>query len=742
MPTELLLAPVGAGKTDRALAALVEMLRHDPFAKVWVLLPTRRQEDAFRQRLIDYDPGRQIYFNVEFFNFYSLYARLLDMAGQPQRELDNSARLRLLRGILVGLLQDGELELYERIADKPGFIQVVADFIYELKQNVIFPEDFGMQAHSAKDRDLSIIYAAYQDTLQKYGLVDREGEGWLALELVARDAYQHLARDVALLVVDGFDQFNTLQLQLLALLASRVERTLVTLARVVGRERTVGRRFEEAREKLLAMHDSFGVPVAEITIAAFDKETRLPALRYLAENSFLPPGNPRPSDGCLSLIEAPDPAQEAAAVLRRVKRLLLTSDCAPDDIMIAVRDWPRYATHFATYGNTYKIPLSLHYGEPVTENPAVIALLNLLELRDRNFRRRDLLDALRSPYFEIVGFGDEQVDLLEKVSQSQLVIGGRAEWLAAIEAATKQQPDDELEQVVLGIDVAGRLNQAMTTFFDAVTPPTAGSIGQFVGWIEGLIGSDKPDPDEEVNPSGENGYSLRMFGQVRDVGTPDAVVSRDLSAMQTFKGVLRNLLAAQNLFVSLKMSAAVTQDWGSFLADLKLGLSSVTVDRDTNRAGKVLVTTVTDARGLPHKHLFIPGLSEGIFPTPTKPNELYLDSERVALTERGITLETSAERAADEGLFYELVNQACETLTLSRPTVQNGALWPESHLWRAVSDLFSDSQAIIEANRVKLGRVVRAEDVATIEEAALAVADALSQFDNDDSKSHTGAEGL
>ena len=736
MTTELLLAPVGAGKTDRALAALVETLRQDPFAKIWVLLPTLRQEDAFRQRLIDYDPGRQIYFNVEFFNFYTLYARLLDMAGQPQRELDNSARLRLLRGILSRLLQDGELELYERIADKPGFVEVVAGFIYELKQNVNSSRRFhGLSGASRKRPRLIYHLCGISGYITEIwaGRPGRRrvvGAGFGG----ERTVPDHLVRDVALLVVDGFDQFNPLQLQLLTLLASRTSRTLVTLAQVVGREQTVGRRFEEARKQLFAMHDSFGVPVVEISITALDNDTRTPALHYLAENSFLPVSTPRPSDGCLSLIEASDPAQEAAAVLRRVKRLLLTTDCTPDDILIAVRDWPRYARHFASFGHTYKIPLSLHYGEPASENPAVIALLNLLELHDRHFRRRDLLDVLHSPYFDIMGFDDEQVDLLEKVSQSQLVIGGRDEWLTAIEAATKQQPEDEFEQTIIDIEDAAHLTQYLTAFFDAVTPPMMGSIGQYVRWLESLIGSDMPDPDEESTLIEDGSYSLHMFRQVRDDGVHDTTVSRDLSAMQAFKGALRNLLAAQNLFASLDMAGTATQDWTSFVADLKLALSSAAVDREANRAGKVLVTTVTDGRGLPHKHIFIPGLAEGVFPAPAPQNAVYLDSERVALTERGITLETSAERAADEGLFYELICQACETLTLSRPTVQNGALWPESHLWRAVRDLFSDAPVITEANRVKLGGVVPAEDVATVEEAALAAADALSQTDMSDPK--------
>jgi hypothetical protein len=56
---------VGAGKTETALNALTEVLQRQRFARVWVLLATRRQQDAFRQRLIELDDGRNLYFNVD-----------------------------------------------------------------------------------------------------------------------------------------------------------------------------------------------------------------------------------------------------------------------------------------------------------------------------------------------------------------------------------------------------------------------------------------------------------------------------------------------------------------------------------------------------------------------------------------------------------------------------------------------------------------------------------------------------
>ena len=250
MPVEILLAPVGAGKTEFALERLAQTLAAQPFARVWVLVSGKRQEDAFRQRLAERDDGRSVYFNVEFFTFYQLYHRLLSIALQPPRMLDDAARFGLLRAILNDLKQSGQLKVFDSIAATPGFVDIVAGFIYELKQNLVYPLDFSNAAQSPKDHDLALIYSAYQEELQEHILVDREGEGWLALEVIKRPEYETIGREVDLLLVDGYDQFSPLQASLLMLVAERAQNSLITLATVPERSETVGRRFAETLAQL------------------------------------------------------------------------------------------------------------------------------------------------------------------------------------------------------------------------------------------------------------------------------------------------------------------------------------------------------------------------------------------------------------------------------------------------------------------------------------------------------------
>ncbi|MBE2272305.1 MAG: PD-(D/E)XK nuclease family protein, partial [Anaerolinea sp.] len=236
----------------------------------------------------------------------------------------------------------------------------------------------------------------------------------------------------------------------------------------------------------------------------------------------------------------------------------------------------------------------------------------------------------------------------------------------------------------------------------------------YVEWLEALIGHDAPDPDED-EPPGVPEYTLNLPDAIRRI--PDArftpLMERDLAALSEFKALLRGLLSAASLFSALKLHGGYTSD--VFLRDVRIAVEGAAYQRGKVRDGRVLITSVSDARGLPHDHVFIPGMAEGVFPAPTPEDPLLLDSERARLQANGVELPTQAERADDEGLFYELIGLARESLTLSRPCYKNGEVWAESHLYRAVRAVFP----AVKPEQVRIGAVIAPDDVATRGEACV-----------------------
>jgi len=729
MPTTVQLAPVGAGKTEFALNRLLQFVHHKekPFLKTWVLLATRRQEVTFRQRLVEMQAEQNVYFNVEFFNFYTLNARLLNIAGKPPRKIQSSARISILRTIVADMLENDELDFFHKIADTPGFIAVLADLIDELKQNSVRPDSFDTGAHTAKDIEIAKIYHRYQDTLIDNTLVDLEGEGWSALAILQNDKVK-VNHDVDLLLVDGYDQFTPVQAQLLAELSRTISNVDITLTTIPDRGADYARRFSRALDRIEKAHHDAHVDF-ERTYLQREHIERHPDLDQLGQLIFQGTAQ-NPDSDAIKLIEMPTPAEEVMAVLRAVKQQLFDG-VRPDDILIALRDWTRYEAFFESYQKLYNLPLLLHHHPAYHKTPVIAVLIDLLELAP-DFRRRDVLDVLRSPYIDS-GLTPEQIELLDKISrEKQLVRGTKRDWLEMIEFASviRFDEDGEEEDLLLTPDEAGELSINLEAFLDGITPPDYDDVESYVNWLEHLVGRDpNQDPDhlDEIDLwYDEADFSLNIAEHIYagDTST-EAIIRRDISALNGMKTILRHLLTT-DLFLRATLQHERPINWETFWADLKLSLqNTVDVPGNPSRTGRVLVTTATDARGLPHQHVYILGMAEGVFPAEVSEDPLYLDTERKRLQADDILLETQAERIDDQGLFYELISLPRQTLTLSRPTVQEGKVWIESHMWRAVRTVFPD----LTIDAMAVGNVVHPEHSASPDEALLAVASYLNKRD-------------
>lgn len=726
------LAPAGTGKTARLLALLRDMTQSERsrLPKVWALLATRRQALNFRRGLAELDEEVSVYSNIEFFNFYSLNARLLKSAGAPVRRLNNLTRFGLLRQLLGEMQADGQLDYFQRIADTRGFVSIVAELIDELKQAGVDVADFAAAARNAKEEEIALIYRRYQATLRRSDLADVEGEGWLALAKLRERP--EIASDVDLLIVDGYDQFTLVQAQLLAALARAIDEIHITLTdlpsanaeallhRSVRARQELGRAFAKARIDL------------KFETIAPDSSEREADLELLSQRVFR--DLPAASGGdAIQMIAMPNPAEEVRSVLRKIKRQLLDG-VQPDDILVALRDWQRYATHFETGREEYDLPLLLHHESGLHTTPVIAVLIDLLGMAPQ-FRRRDLLDVLRSPYID-AGLEAEQIDLLDRISRERLFLGGAAaDWLDLVRRAGRSvnRDNEDAQVTVLPSEQREALFSRLSAFFDGVRPAGRADTDAYIDWLETMLGVDsQSETPSAASQTAWKSFSLNIIARARQhTGGSAEIIRRDIAALAGLQGILRDMAASEDVLRATIGGTAGHIDWRQFWSDLKQALETTAADPfNRSRVGQVLVATASEARGLPHRHVYILGLAEGLFPAEISEDPLFLDSEREHLQANGIQLATQAERIDDQGLFYELISLPRDSLTLSRPTYQAGKVWIESHLWRAVRRVYPELK--VETGAV--GSVVEPEEAASGTEALLGVASRLNAKRMDDAK--------
>ena len=718
MAIHLMIAPAASGKTHRCIQRLKELRASasaGPLAPVWVCLPNALQVSAFRARLA----AEGGLLGIRSGAFGSFYRDLLSRGPLiPRPQLAAAAQYRVLRVLAEEAARRGELPHYGPIAAKPGFCQELLSLIRELKALYIRPAELARLwgDGAPAQRDLAALYARYQGWLEAHGWADEEELGWQALD--ALDESPDLGRDLALLLVDGFDHLDEVQLRALARLGQRVGELCITLTGQAGPARLAQRRFDRAREALEAR---LGVsPTYE------DAEARLhPALARLERHIFdiAPPHLPD-GQGAIAFLEATDPPGEAREALRWLKARVVQDGYSPGQVALLARDLGPYRSYLREAAAEFGLPLRLADQEPLASNPCIAALLDLLALALRDWPWRQVVDAWRSPYLDWGGLGVEiapaDADRLAAAAHWGQVVQGRAAWQETLARLARPiaeaAGDDESREAPFPPEEGQRLLSLWQGFVRAVEPPPLGTVAEQIRWVEERIG---PLPDEE--DEGEGGASLRL-GQRAQHPDP-AIQRRDERALHAFKEVLRGLwLAAETVGAAEAVGAADPAPYARFWADLSGAVAAATYalpeDDDGPGARSILASDVHHARGLAFDAVALIGLAEGAFPRPRREDPLFPDAERERL---GAPLESE-----EPTLFYEAITRARSHLLFTRPRLaEDGAPWEPSPFWEAARGLLDAPDVrVVRAGQPREGDAASAAEWLLTLAASGAAADA------------------
>jgi len=667
MPTRLLLAPAGHGKTQFVIEQIRATLASEPLSPIIVIVPNSIQAAGFRQRLCA--AGGAL--GVDVHTFHTLYAELLTRAGQPIPLLTDPVRIRLLRSIVDDLCERGAMTHFAALRDKPGFVALLRNTIEELKRARITPDLFtaSVKGMGARLEEIALVYSAYQDWLQKQNWADNEGRGWLAA--IALESNPALGTDTRFLAVSGFDEFNPTQLKVLSLLANRAKETLITLTGDVEHpQRAAHQRFHRAQQAITSS--------LNLQPEAMDSSSMLAAgIANVEVNLFGRSNDFSRSEATevattVEFIEAQTRAVEARAALRWVKARVVRDGMKLSDVAIFARDLEPYRPFLEETAAEFGIPLRVVGGQPLNQNPAIAALMSLFSLPAQDWSRRALIESWRSPYFDFSGLGIDSsfAAMLDEISRVGKVSQGLSQWREAFELREKKKAtSDEDGEAVNSVPQDERIKDKFESFVDLLTPPSQASIREFVKFVETLIGDDMPSSDE-------NGLNV-----VACTRANQATAERDISALQAFKDVLRGLVLAESVLEN------DTQEYPDFYKDLRGAVDSATYTVPAESG--VFVASALDGRGLSFEAVALMGLSEGEFPKQEREDILLRESDRAALH-----LETKLH--GDEGtLFYQAVTRGRQKLLLTRTYLaEDGQAWEASPFWAEINRLVGDQPKV------------------------------------------------
>ena len=366
MTIEVIITPPASGKTADCIERILVVHKERPLAQVWAVVPNPQKAAYFKFRLAEAGGGMGVRVGA----FRNFYKEVLEENGSYAPVITPALSHRLIQETVREAYSAGELTHYAAIKDKPGFLSVLRDAFAELRSAMVRPSAFLEYTCGASParRELAILYDRFIARLETLGWVDGEGQAWQAIE--ALETNPDLASRLSLVIADGFTSFTATQRQFLKQLGKQAGELLITLTGEVGSTRQVDGRSlavltDLQRDLSIEIHELKGSP-------------HLPEEILHMQQHVLDPGEVKQLDTPKPfLLEARSQSDEAREALRWIKQLHVRAGSSA-----LARSTPPIwrCINRCCAAAMNLVSRFTSQTDPLSESPAVLALLSLLRL--------------------------------------------------------------------------------------------------------------------------------------------------------------------------------------------------------------------------------------------------------------------------------------------------------------------------------------------------------------------------
>jgi len=672
MSVTLITGPPGSGKTERLLGGYRQLLgERPPGAGLW-LVPNWRAGTALRQRLLEGPSSERLNgcFAPGVMTFETFADSVLESSPTAVRPLRPLMKRRLIGDLIKKQLAVGRLEYFGPIASTTGLVDLVCEFISELKRLEIWPDAFrgACDARGSRRRDGELIqlYESYQQSLTDHHLYDAEGRLWSARDQLVKEQPLWL-RNLRHVVIDGFTDFTRTQHEIIGVLADRAEQVTITLPLESAPLR------EDLFTKPLKTKAELQNRHGDLAVEELPRRqsTTWPAMAHLERQLFVNPRKAQTADDTdrVEIIAAARQLGEIEQIAARVKRLLTEEHVPPSDIAVVLRSPAEVDSLLREVFADLGIPAAIEQGRTLDRSPAVRALMNLLQLDIEDWPAMKLLAVVGGNYFQPdwpeYRQGTAVVALERAIGKRQLT-GGRKRLLQRLGGQPDEdRPEEDSEETTCH---GGPLLRRLAEAFDRL--PRKATMAEWAAAWEELA---------------------------RDTGLLTVVERHNgEETAEPLGGALADSTAWNRLWDSLRLGDLLWPWMGeqapvldrreaiSALADV---VAAEQVGSAGDESGRVRVLSATSVRGLKIPYMFLAGLSEKAFPPPQREDRLYSDADYRQLIQQGLPLVDHGERSREEMLlFYEVMTCASRRLYLSYPSFDESAqpLCPSPYLEEVV----------------------------------------------------------
>lgn len=575
---------------------------------VFCLVPTPLRASRVARRLCDAEGGNL--FGARVTTFDALAPVLLASAGDRRPVL--SALAERILALEAGEAAGGP---FAGLSPASGLARALAAALRELREGELSAAEVRSAASDLGGRAgerLSVLAAAleaYHSRLSDLEVLDRPACLRAVAEAFGRGVPIEEARDLDLLVLDGFTALSAAAFDVVSALAHGARRTLARVPYFPERP-DVSSPADQLLRRFEGLHELSAR--REVTIALEDVEAggvRAPALARVLRALAGGPGGGREGGGGLVLAAVGAGEEGEAEVAASAMARLLEQGFGAEEIVAfapsAARAAPRLARACATVG----VPFAGGQGTRLADLPVVRALREALDAAAQPSRAA-LEAVVHSPY---LGLGRESARLGHWLDRAGAIDG-------------RGDPEQALRRR------AGALRSPAAAPERAACLRSADALAKLRSTLHPL--SLPGRPREHAARSGA--LLVGPDARRRAARAEIALALRDVAALTRFEEIGDDLARALAL-LGRGEETLTLERWSAFL-DLALHDAALPPSLEP-AAGAVELWPLAEAPGLAARASVVLGCAQGSFPLVLSPEPLLRDAERAALNR-------SARRAA------------------------------------------------------------------------------------------------
>ena len=644
------------GRSSRNKSAFIldevkEKLKMNPTGKpVFYIVPeqmTFQQEYSLFQ-----DEQIKGSIRAQVVSFSRLAWRVLQETGGSTKQFISSTGIQMMLRKIIEQRSEPFL-MFEKAADKQGFIQELEGMMTEFKRHCITPELLEEQlqyteqnvALQHKMSDLHYIFVQLQAMLE-HQYIDGEDQLQLLTEKIASTPFLQDAE----IYIDGFHRFTPKELTIIAELLKSSKRMTVALTldeSSISDEITELDLFYQTSEtyatlKQVAIDHDIEIEPHHVLGKSYEELVPHTELFHL-EKHF----DHRPAPVCqtdqpttIQLAEAVHPRAELEGVLQEILRLVREEGYRYQDMVVFIRDTAEYNDLIQTMFADYGVPVFIDEKRTMLNHPLIECIRSLFDIVESNWRYDAVFRLLKTGFIPITNtehpLDRDAIDVLENYVL-EYGIRRKSQWLQkekwkygrfkGFSNATQTDKEVAMESKINAY--RQQVVQALEQFDEAIRKK--GSVRMRC---------------EEIYHLMERMHIPEQLERQRLRYDDDGKIEKAREEEQVWNGFIQLLDEMVEMIGEEKMSFSL------FRKTFEAGLEALEFSHVPPSMDHVIVGSIDHSRITSKKCAFLLGVNEGFWPMKPAIDGMINEQEREFLKQFGMELAESNRRILLDDTFY------------------------------------------------------------------------------------------